>query len=1049
MVLKPTSRSLATAIGALLLVALVVAPSFWVFAQMREAARVRQQTFHLIFQATSLQADLSEAETGARGFALTGEDAFLEPYLAVRGQLRSQLVELRQLTMLGPSQVQLDALAPLLENRIEELARVIDARRSQGALVAAAVVSSGKGKRIMDAIRAGLEAFMRLEEEQLSQNETVFQARMDRMSTVMVVLGVLAFLVAMVYIYSSRRRQQDRLRALVHLETRDLLGTQERLNGQLQQTNLALLENQEKLAVTLNSIGDAVIATDAKARVRLMNPVAEQLTGFTLAQAEGLPVDEIFRIINQETRRTAITPVGETLLQGTIQGLANHTLLIAQDGTERAIADSCAPIRGRDGGVIGAVLVFHDVTEEYAVQKAMRDSSVLVRTILDTVVDGIITLRAQDGLVETINPAAQRMFGYPAAEVIGRPFSLLIPALGEEQLYGSIEPFRSSDKDKAHDHGREIVGRTKEGLAFTLELAVSDMDLGGERHFTCLLRDITLRKQTEEALIKSNALQTAIFDSANFSSIATDAKGVIQIFNVGAERMLGYPADEVLNKITPADFSDPDEVVARSLALSEELGTRIAPGFEALAFKASRGIEDIYELTLIHKNGVRFPAVISVTALRDGKGAVIGYLLIGTDNSARKQVEADRELLDQALKDKNAELETAILVADKANLAKSEFLSSMSHELRSPLNAILGFAQLMDSSTPPATPSQKASIDRILHAGWYLLELINEILDLAVIESGRLSLSAEPVSLGDVLTDCKSMIEPQAQKRAVTLTFPTFAVPLFVQADRVRLKQVLINLLSNAIKYNRAGGSVVVECGPGAPGRIRMSVQDTGLGLSPEQQRQLFQPFNRLGQEHSGEEGTGIGLVMSKLLVELMGGEIGVESQAGVGSTFWYDLDSSSAPSLEGPAFGAMSISRPPVASDAPKLTLLYVEDNPANLDLVQQIIARRPHLHLLSAVTALEGIRLAKRQQPAVILMDINLPGMNGIEALKILGEDPETAHIPVIAISANAMVGDISKGLTAGFLRYLTKPIIVHELLDAIDYAIDLGKTISPKAK
>jgi len=1049
MALKPTSRSLATAIGTLLLVALIVAPSFWVFAQMREATRVRQQTFQVIFQAKSLHADLSDAETGARGFALTGDSAFLDPYLAVRGQLRNQLAELRQLTVYRPSQVQLDALAPLLESRMEELARVIEARRSQGALAAAAVVGSGQGKRFMDSIRAGLDAFMRLEEERLSQNETVFQARMDRLSTVMVVLGVLTLLVAMGYIYSSQRRQQDRLRALVHLETRDLLGTQERLNGQLQQTNLALLESQEKLAVTLDSIGDAVIATDAMARVRLMNPVAEKLTGFTLAQAEGRPIDEVFRIINQETRRPTATPVGETLLQGTVQGLANHTLLIANDGTERAIADSCAPIRGRDGTVIGAVLVFHDVTEEYAVQRAMRDSSILVRTILDTVVDGIVTLHAKDGLVETINPAAERMFGYPAAEVIGRPFSLLIPELGEGQLYGSMEPFRASDEAQASGHGREIVGRTREGRSVMLELVVSDMDLDGERHFTCLLRDITQRKQAEEALIKAGALQTAIFDSANFSSIATDAKGVIQIFNVGAERMLGYPASEVLNKITPADFSDPDEVVARSRALSEALGTPIAPGFEALAFKASRGIEDIYELTLVHKNGDRFPAVVSVTALRDGKGAVIGYLLIATDNSARKQVEADRELLDQALKDKNAELQNAVLVADKANLAKSEFLSSMSHELRSPLNAILGFAQLMDSSTPPASPAQKASIDRILHAGWYLLELINEILDLAVIESGKLSLSAEPVSMADVLTDCRSMIEPQAEKRGVTLTFPTFPAPVFVQADRVRLKQVLMNLLSNAIKYNRPGGTVAVECGQGAPGRLRISVRDTGLGLSPEQLRQLFQPFNRLGQEHSGEEGTGIGLVMSKLLVELMGGEIGVESAAGVGSLFWYDLDASSAPSLNGGAATALAPASPLAVLDLEKQTLLYVEDNPANLDLVQQIIARRPHLHLLSAVNALDGIRVAKRQQPAVILMDINLPGMNGIEALKILGEDPDTAHIPVIAISANAMLGDVSKGLAAGFLRYLTKPIIVHELLDAIDYAIDLGKTIPPTKK
>ncbi len=214
----------------------------------------------------------------------------------------------------------------------------------------------------------------------------------------------------------------------------------------------------------------------------------------------------------------------------------------------------------------------------------------------------------------------------------------------------------------------------------------------------------------------------------------------------------------------------------------------------------------------------------------------------------------------------------------------------MSHELRTPLNAILGFAQLMESDSPPPTPSQKASIDQILKAGWYLLELINEILDLAIIESGKLSLSLEPVSLVEVMLECQAMIEPQAQKRGIQMTFPQFDIPWFVNADRTRVKQVLINLLSNAIKYNREQGTVEVKCAASTPERIRISVKDTGAGLPPEKLAQLFQPFNRLGQEGSAEEGTGIGLVVSKRLVELMGGVIGVESTVGVGSVFWIEL---------------------------------------------------------------------------------------------------------------------------------------------------------------
>ena len=511
------------------------------------------------------------------------------------------------------------------------------------------------------------------------------------------------------------------------------------------------------------------------------------------------------------------------------------------------------------------------------------------------------------------------MLGYTAAEVMNKitPADISDPqeviarakALSVE-LGTPITPGFEALVFKASRGIEDIYELTyirKDGSRFPAVVSVTALRDAQDAIIGYLLigTDNTARKQAEEALLKAGALQSAIFNSANFSSIATDAKGVIQIFNVGAERMLGYTAAEVMNKITPADISDPQEVIARAKALSVELGTPITPGFEALVFKASRGIEDIYELTYIRKDGSRFPAVVSVTALRDAQDAIIGYLLIGTDNTARKQVEEERKKLDQRLRDqqfytrsliesnidalmttdprgiitdvnkqmealtgctrdeligapfknyftdperaeagikrvlsegkvtnyeltarardgketvvsynattfhdrdrklqgvfaaardvterkrleqalqeKNVELESAKSAAEKANLAKSDFLSSMSHELRSPLNAILGFAQLMESDSPSPTPSQKASIDQILQAGWYLLELINEILDLAVIESGKLSLSREPVSLAEVMLECQAMIEPQAQKRGISMTFPRVRQPLLRQ----------------------------------------------------------------------------------------------------------------------------------------------------------------------------------------------------------------------------------------------------------------------------
>ena len=1036
--LKPTRKIVAWLAVAVLALALGVGVSLWAFAQLKTSGEARKRVANVLNRSDDLLSAVKDAETGQRGYLLTGDAAYLEPYLAVRDGIRGQLQDLRRLTLIGAAQGHLDAVVPLLDAKLEEMARTIALRRSGDANAARTLVGGGQGKALMDSIRSEMAAVGTIEQQLLAQRDGDFQLDMRNLLVVVVVASLLMLLSVLAVAALIYRQSLQRLQVALHVETRQLLERQEETTVRLTQANLTLLESEETLAVTLNSIGDAVIATDAQARVRSLNRVAAELTGWTQAEAAGRPVDQIFSIINQETREPSTIPIMATLAHGTIQGLANHTLLIARDGSERAIADSCAPIRDRSDRVIGAVLVFRDVSDEYAVQQALRDSAELIQTILNTVVDGVITIHARGGVVETVNPAAEKMFTYGAVEVIGQNFSLLIPELDQDQRNGSLEYYSASDEARAIGLGREVMGRRKDGSLFPLEISVSEMWLGGQRYFTGILRDITARKQAEEALLKADALQNAIFHSANFSSIATDAMGVIQIFNVGAERMLGYAASEVMNKITPAAISDPQEVIVRAAALSVELATPIAPGFEALVFKASRGIEDIYELTYIRKDGSRFPAVVSVTALRDAEGAIIGYLLIGTDNTARKQVEAERAALDQVLLDKNAELERAKSVAETANLAKSDFLSSMSHELRTPLNAILGFAQLIESAVPPPTPTQKRNLEQILKAGWYLLELINEILDLALIESGKVTLSGEPVSLAEVMLECRAMVEPQAQKRGIVMRFPHFELAYFVNADRTRLKQVLINILFNAVKYNKAEGEVVVECALRPQNLLRVSVRDTGAGLSEQQLSQLFQPFNRLGKEAGVEEGTGIGLVVTKRLVEMMGGSIGVDSRVGVGSVFWIELSLTTAPRFIARDTEDVSAERPQVPAGTPLRTLLYVEDNPANLELVEQLIARRPELHLLTAADGSLGIEFARVYQPEMILMDINLPGISGLEAMKILRADPATAHIPIIALSANAVPRDIERALEAGFFDYLTKPIKVDRFMNALDAAL-----------
>ena len=326
-----------------------------------------------------------------------------------------------------------------------------------------------------------------------------------------------------------------------------------------------------------------------------------------------------------------------------------------------------------------------------------------------------------------------------------------------------------------------------------------------------------------------------------------------------------------------------------------------------------------------------------------------------------------------------------------------------------------------------------------------MLELINEILDLALIESGRLTLSSEPVALLEVMRECQTMIEPQAQQRNIGMAFARTDVPYFVQADKTRIKQVLINILFNAIKYNKVGGSVAVEYTQKSPDVLRISVRDTGAGLSSEQLAQLFQPFNRLGKENSTEEGTGIGLVVTKRLVELMGGTIGADSVVGVGSVFWFELNLTVAPVFDAiEVEKALRVTLPTPSPDGEAMhTVLYVEDNLANLELVEQIITRRNDLRMLSATDGTIGIEFARAYQPAVILMDINLPGISGIETMKILHADPLTAHIPIIAVSANAVPSDIEKGLKAGFFNYVTKPIQVSQFMAALNAALVFSQT------
>jgi CheY-like chemotaxis protein len=390
--------------------------------------------------------------------------------------------------------------------------------------------------------------------------------------------------------------------------------------------------------------------------------------------------------------------------------------------------------------------------------------------------------------------------------------------------------------------------------------------------------------------------------------------------------------------------------------------------------------------------------------------------------------------LERRVLERTAELERARAEAERANLAKSEFLSRMSHELRTPLNAILGFGQLLQMEAVDEV--QHARLREILNAGRHLLTLIDEVLDLARVEAGHLSVSPEPVALRPLVEECLALVRPDAAGRGVQLLEPSPSCAVHVRADRTRLKQVLLNLLSNAIKFNQADGTVGVSCHPAPdsdPPALRICVDDSGPGLDAAQQQRLFVPFERLDAEKRQIQGTGIGLSLCKRLVELMGGHIGVESAPGCGSRFWVQLPLAQA--LAPPALPLPAVAQPAPREHSRRHTVLCIEDNPANLRLIEQIFAQRDDLELISAMTPAQGLELARSRGPALVLLDINLPDMDGHAVLQCLRDHPATREIPVLAVSANAMPRDLERARAAGFVGYVTKPIDVVDLVARVD--------------
>jgi PAS domain S-box-containing protein len=641
----------------------------------------------------------------------------------------------------------------------------------------------------------------------------------------------------------------------------------------------------------------------------------------------------------------------------------------------------------------------------------LNDWNVPFRALIDATPDGLVVCD-QNGTLVLVNAEAERMFGYNHEELSGRPIETLIPEHVRPRHQHHLAGYVAAPRNRPMGSNFDLRGRRKDGSEFPVEISLSPFTTERGVLIIAGVRDVTDRRQLERENKRANAYLISAVDAVQDAFTLLDEQDRVIMVNSAARQLLGGATGE---SIVGRPFED---------LLREALASGV--------FDFSNETRDS-----LHRRWIAYhQAPSGPFEVRTGTGR---YLRVTDRRTAdHGTVMTIADVTDDV--QRAEELGHAREQAEAASAAKSEFLSSMSHELRTPLNAILGFAQLLERDRKqPLSERQLERLGYVLQGGEHLLRLIDDVLDLSHIEAGRISLSSEPVDLGDVIAEVVHSLEPMAARAQIRImAIPMPAGTPRVVADRTRIAQILMNLGSNAIKYGRPDGHVTLRTEV-SPRMVRIAVLDDGVGIPDDKRAKIFEPFQRAGQETGPIQGTGIGLTISKRLAELMHGTIGFHSKVGQGSEFWIDLPIHRAQPVAVPVAREAVHVVSPLATGESRHKVVYVEDNPSNIAFMRDLIADLPSVELLIAPSAEIGLDLIRAHQPRAVIMDINLPGMSGFEAVKRLREWPETRDIPVIGLSAAALAKDTTRARDAGFYRYLTKPVKVDELTRALEELLE----------